>query len=439
MITTVNLATPGHPHVGPLLIVAPVLAAVTLGPKLTALTGVLALADQVIFAVLLKDLHSAERVTQLFAVVAATAFAALLAGTRERKVRELTRVRQVSEIAQNLVLRPLPPRMGPLRVAAVYLAAEREMHIGGDLYAAARTADGTRLLIGDVRGKGLTAVSDAALLLSAFRGSAHRQTGLAELTAYLDASVCWNLAEPGEDDLAQECFVTAILIDIPDHAPSVQIVHCGHPPPLRLHQGQATALCAHQAGLPLGLQLDKPSHRVDTFDFGQGDLLLLYTDGVVEARNSRGDFYPLADRAAAWRGQHPEELLEHLRTDLLAHAGGRLEDDAAMIALERPAGRHNRRGTPHEPPSTTAPWQMIYTCFRRYALSGVFAQALQQIPAEAAATGRKGGRAGPTNRVNRVNRTIRPLGLLITPGQRPAEEWGGGSVSRRPVAGRRPG
>ncbi|MFD4613853.1 PP2C family protein-serine/threonine phosphatase [Streptomyces sp. NPDC058451] len=353
MITTVNLATPGHPYAGPLLIVAPVLAAVTLGPWLTALTGVLALADQVIFAVLLRDLHSAQRITQIFAVVAAAAFAALLSGTRERKVRELTRVRQVSEIAQNLVLRPLPPRMGPLRVAAVYLAAEREMHIGGDLYAAARTADGTRLLIGDVRGKGLTAVSDAALLLSAFRGSAHRQTGLAELTAYLDASVCWNLAEPGEDDLAQECFVTAVLIDIPDHAPSVQIVHCGHPPPLRLHQGQATALCAHQAGLPLGLQLDKPSHRVDTFDFGQGDLLLLYTDGVAEARNPRGDFYPLAERAATWSGQHPEELLEHLRTDLLAHAGGQLDDDAAMIALQRPAGRiwHNSRGTPHEPPS----------------------------------------------------------------------------------------
>ncbi|MFF9127377.1 PP2C family protein-serine/threonine phosphatase [Streptomyces sp. NPDC014889] len=336
VITTVNLATPGHPHVGPLLIVAPVLAAVTLGPKLTALTGVLALTDQLIFAVLLKDLHSAQRMAQIFAVVAASAFAALLSGMRERKVRELTRVRQVSEIAQNLVLRPLPPQMGPLRLAAVYLAAERETHIGGDLYAAARTAHGTRLLIGDVRGKGLTAVSDAALLLSAFRGAAHRQTGLAELTAYLDASVCWNLAEPGEDELAQECFVTAMLVDIPDHAPSVQIVHCGHPPPLRLRQGQATALCADHAGLPLGLQLGKPSHCVDTFDFGQGDLLLLYTDGVAEARNSRGDFYPLVERTAAWSGQHPEEFLEHLRTDLLAHAGGRLEDDAAMIALERP-------------------------------------------------------------------------------------------------------
>ncbi len=363
VITTINLATPGHPHVGPLLIVAPVLAAVTLGPKLTTLTGALALADQVIFAVLLRDLHSAQRMTQIFAVVAASAFAALLSGMRERKVRELTRVRQVSEIAQNLVLRPLPPQMGPLRVAAVYLAAEHEMKIGGDLYAAARTAHGTRLLIGDVRGKGLTAVSDAALLLSAFRGAAHRQTGLAELTAYLDASVCWNLTEPGEEELAQECFVTAMLIDIPDHAPTVQIVHCGHPPPLRLRPGQATALCAHQAGPPLGLQLDTPCHCVDTFDFGQGDLLLLYTDGVTEARNSRGDFYPLAERAAAWSGQSPEELLEHLRTDLLAHAGGWLDDDAAMIALERPAEwiRHNTVALPVSHPSAATSRRHLFS------------------------------------------------------------------------------
>ncbi|MBB4790301.1 PP2C family protein-serine/threonine phosphatase [Streptomyces nodosus] len=356
MITSVNLATPGHPYAGPLLIVAPVLAAVTLGPWLTTLTGVLAWADQMIFAVLLGDLHSAQRITQIFAVVAAAAFAALLSGTRERKARELTRVRQVSEIAQNLVLRPLPPRMGPLRVAAVYLASEREMKIGGDLYAAARTAHGTRLLIGDVRGKGLTAVSDAALLLSAFRGAAHRQTSLAEFTTYLDASVCWNLAEPGEKDLAQECFVTAMLIDIPDHSPTVQIVHCGHPPPLRLRPGQATALCAHQAGPPLGLQLDIPGHCVDTFDFGQGDLLLLYTDGVTEARNPRGDFYPLTERAATWSGKRPEELLEHLRTDLLAHAGGQLDDDAAMIAIERPVGRirHNATALPHKHRSETA-------------------------------------------------------------------------------------
>ncbi|MEU8504706.1 PP2C family protein-serine/threonine phosphatase [Streptomyces brevispora] len=334
-ITTINLATPGHLHLGPLLVAAPALAAASAGPRLIALTGVLAVAGQVILGVVLKDLSSSERMAQVFSVVLVSVFAALLSEARDRRARELTRARQVSEIAQNLVLRPLPARIGPLRVAAVYLAAESEMQIGGDLYAATRTTSGTRLLVGDVRGNGLTAVGDAALLLGAFRAAAHRQVGLAELTAYLDASVCWNLAEPGEGDLAQECFITALLLDIPDHSPTIKTVHCGHPPPLLLRQGRITALSAHRPSPPLGLQLGTPCHHVDTFDFTAGDVLLLYTDGVIEARNSQGDFYPLAERAAAWTGQRPEVLLQHLRADLLAYAGGRLGDDAAMIAIER--------------------------------------------------------------------------------------------------------
>ncbi|WP_329617752.1 PP2C family protein-serine/threonine phosphatase [Streptomyces brevispora] len=344
VITAVNLATPRHVRLGPLLVAAPALAAVTLGPGLTVMTGVMALAGQLVIGFTRGDLTSSDRLAQMSAVVLVCVFAVFLSEVRERRERELRRVRQVSEIAQRLVLRPLPPRIGPLHVAAVYLAAEREMQIGGDLYEVARTDSGTRLLVGDVRGKGLTAVGDAALLLGAFRGAAHRQVGLAELATYLDGSVCWNLAEPGEEDQVQECFITALLVDIPDHTPTVQMVHCGHPPPLLLQRGRVTALRARRPGPPLGLQLGTPCHQVDTFGFRAGDLLLLYTDGVIEARNRQGDFYPLAERAAAWTGKRPEALLEYLRTDLLAYAGNRLGDDAAMIAIERPAGADSHFG-----------------------------------------------------------------------------------------------
>ncbi|WP_313904694.1 SpoIIE family protein phosphatase [Streptomyces sp. SLBN-118] len=90
------------------------------------------------------------------------------------------------------MLRPLPQRIGPLRIASVYLAAEAEAQIGGDLYAAARTAQGTRLIIGDVRGKGLEAIGDAALRLGAFRAAAHRQADLPALVAYLEGTVSSN-------------------------------------------------------------------------------------------------------------------------------------------------------------------------------------------------------------------------------------------------------
>ncbi len=71
------------------------------------------------------------------------------------------------------------------------------------------------------------------------------------------------------------------------------------------------------------------------FDFKPGDTLLLYTDGVIEARDRAGVFYPLAERVMTWPGDGPGTLVEHVRDDLLAYVGGRLGDDAAMVAIQR--------------------------------------------------------------------------------------------------------
>lgn len=76
------------------------------------------------------------------------------------------------------------------------------------------------------------------------------------------------------------------------------------------------------------------------FTFEVGDTLVLYTDGVIEARDRAGDFYPFTQRAAQWTECNPKALLHHIRRDLLAHAGGRLGDDAALIAIHRPPAHH---------------------------------------------------------------------------------------------------
>lgn len=76
-------------------------------------------------------------------------------------------------------------------------------------------------------------------------------------------------------------------------------------------------------------------YNVDTFDFAPGDLLLLYTDGIAEARARDGEFFPLA----AWmRGQPPtppRELLAALHRDLLRYSRGRLDDDVAALAVRQ--------------------------------------------------------------------------------------------------------
>ncbi|MFF4794142.1 SpoIIE family protein phosphatase [Streptomyces sp. NPDC001276] len=61
----------------------------------------------------------------------------------------------------------------------------------------------------------------------------------------------------------------------------------------------------------------------------------LYTDGVIEARDRNGVFYPFAERAAQWTDHAPEALLHRIERDLLAHTGGRFGDDVALLAIHR--------------------------------------------------------------------------------------------------------
>ncbi|MDQ0988953.1 serine phosphatase RsbU (regulator of sigma subunit) [Streptomyces sp. V3I7] len=238
---------------------------------------------------------------------------------------------------------PLPERIGPLRTASLYLAAEDEAQIGGDLYAAARADSTVRVLIGDVRGKGLPAVGEAALLLGAFREGVHRHTSLPDLAATLEQSVTRYAADSEPPEEAGERFATALLAEIPDGAPVVRMTSCGHPPPLLLRPGHSVSVADLHPSPPLGVHGTlSADHTLDVVAFEPGDTVLLYTDGVAEARDTEGRFYPLAERVAQWSGASPEALMHHIRRDLLAYCGGRLDDDAALVALHRAPTAHRR-------------------------------------------------------------------------------------------------
>ncbi|MFB7476790.1 PP2C family protein-serine/threonine phosphatase [Kitasatospora sp. NPDC056184] len=386
LITVVDVLSPPDIHLGPLLIVAPALTASVAGARATAAVAVLAIAALTVIGILRDGVTTANHETQLGALLAVSALIVGLRVLRDRHERQLAQVRSVSEAAQRVLLRPLPDRIGPLRLASVYLAAEAEAQVGGDLYAASRTASGTRLLVGDVRGKGLSSLGDAALLLGAFRAAAHLHADLPGLVGYLDGSIAWDLAQLAEQQRAQarrahaqtrlplptvlrqgprpppldgtpptagtaddtdaaaddsgESFITALVLDIPDDEAVVRLVDCGHPPPLLLHGDRVTALEPARTAPPLGLgELAPGAYAVEEFPFRPGDRLLIYTDGVIEARDAARRFYPLPDRVAARTADHaaepPDALLHHLRRDLLGYVGGRLDDDAAMVVVER--------------------------------------------------------------------------------------------------------
>lgn len=344
VISVADLLAPQDIHLGPLLVIAPAITCSFAGPRLTALTGAVAMAAQALISA--HEEFTRNNEVQLAALALLTCLTVFFSLLRERKGRQLEQVRSVSEAAQRVLLWPLPDRLGPLRTASLYLAAEKEAQIGGDLYAAIRDDAGARVMIGDVRGKGLNAVGEAALLLGAFREAVHLHTTLPALAASLDRSISRYLADLAPDNETGESFVTALLVEIPDGEGVIRMTSCGHPAPLLLSPRHSVTLADLVPAPPLGIgsgESTPEDYAVDEAPFKAGDTLLLYTDGVIEARDSLGAFYPFAQRAAQWTDCRPDALLHRVRRDLLAHVGGHLDDDAALIAIHRtppPDSRH---------------------------------------------------------------------------------------------------
>ncbi|MDF2257570.1 SpoIIE family protein phosphatase [Streptantibioticus ferralitis] len=76
-------------------------------------------------------------------------------------------------------------------------------------------------------------------------------------------------------------------------------------------------------------------YRARSLTFDRGDLLLLYTDRVTEARDAANRFYPLAQRLATLPHGEPDALLDQLLVDVRAYVGTGLTDDAALLAVRR--------------------------------------------------------------------------------------------------------
>ncbi|WP_316781453.1 PP2C family protein-serine/threonine phosphatase [Streptomyces sasae] len=286
------------------------------------------------------------------------ALGTIFAAHRTRRERTLADVRFVAEIAQRVLLRPVPHRIGNLLLESFYLSAAAEARIGGDLFEAVPTAYGVRLLIGDVRGKGLLAVETAAAMLGAFREAAHDEPDLNALVERVDISMSRRADRLGGSEVTER-FVTAVFAEIPGGGDDrvVRILNCGHPPPLLIRPGEVRELDLGRPGPPLNLgMLIRDPYRVDTYPFGPGDQLLLYTDGVTETRDPDGSFYPLLQRLRSWGPLPPAELLERLHEDLLAYSHDQLQDDtAALTAFLLPEGTTGRPGAPHTGPDAGAP------------------------------------------------------------------------------------
>ncbi|WP_435865690.1 PP2C family protein-serine/threonine phosphatase [Streptomyces xanthochromogenes] len=316
------------PTVGllPLVALGPAFAGLVGGWRRTVVVGLIALVAGVGLGIYSELFEERRGFASLAAVAGVTAVAAVGSVMRQRREAELAGMRSIAEVAQRVLLRPVPRSAGHLRAAVSYTSAVAEARIGGDLYEVVAAPGGVRVIIGDVQGKGLESVETAAVVLGAFREAAHDEPDLKGVGA--------RIARAAGRTLQGEKFVTAIIAEL-DPANGAVFLNYGHPPPLLVRaDGSVSFPEPAEYALPLGLGLG-PDDGPQPFQvaFAPGDQLLLYTDGVTEARDREGAFYPLGARTPLLKDPDPEAALEALRRDLILHTEGPLHDDAAMLLL----------------------------------------------------------------------------------------------------------
>jgi hypothetical protein len=319
-LTVAGAMIKGGPPIG-MLIAGPLLASLRLSAAITAALGCLSVVLGVGVSVADGTSRTTDHGLRMLVVALGCSFAVLFARMRTERDGALAHMTQVAEVTQRALLRPIPATIGGVAFAVHYQSAGRGALAGGDFYDAALTPYGLRLIVGDVKGKGLEAMHLAAVVLGAFREVAFLQPDPVRLVKELDARIN---AELGTED-----FVTIVLAEF---VPSeVRLVNCGHHPPLRVGE-QLELLAPPAPATPLGLDPDPVLQRAR---LASSERLLFYTDGLVEARNASGAFFALDEPV---RDALTEPLLDDAITGLLSlvlqHTRRTLDDDLVLVMSE---------------------------------------------------------------------------------------------------------
>jgi serine phosphatase RsbU (regulator of sigma subunit) len=310
----------------PLLSLGPAFAAASGGLRKTAVVGIIALALCALIAWSHQAMGLGQESFDFATVAGVTAAAVIAAAIRQRREHELAEIRAIAEVAQRVLLGPVPRDVGPVQFAVRYMSAASRARIGGDLYEVVAAPGGVRLIVGDVQGKGLPAVKTAATVLGTFREVAYDAADLQTIADRIEISLARQLTD--------EQFVTAVLAHISEDGGVIELLNCGHPAPLLASGGSAQFVQSADRNLPLGLAHLADEHRYQTtVPFGPGDQMLFYTDGVSEARDKAGTFFPLTLAPTARDDTDPGGVLDRLSRDVVRHVGHALDDDAAMLLI----------------------------------------------------------------------------------------------------------
>jgi hypothetical protein len=318
-----GLALPNTVVPDTLFAVAPLMACSVLSPRATAYLAAAAVLLVLGSGVWNGSLDSAQQWIRVLDVVLVSSAAVVIATVRVRRERRLSRLTAIAETAQRVILPKVPTVTEGLHISSRYVSAARDAVVGGDLYDCSVTEGYTRFIVGDVRGKGLAAVEQAARVIRAFRQAAAVRASLTEAAHDMNSYLIPFLGE--------EEFATALLMDLTEPH-TITLTSCGHPPAVLVRANGFAEFLEAPAGMPLGVGESTDDAR---FAWRPGDRVLLYTDGLSEARDAGGEFFPILEAGPLLAEGHVEEALDTLLDRVRAHVpSGELKDDLAVLLLE---------------------------------------------------------------------------------------------------------
>lgn len=237
--------------------------------------------------------------------------------------RELEQARQI----QSSLLPQQVPRPPGLELAVRYVPMTA---VAGDIYDFVQIGpSSTGILVADVTGHGIPAALVASMVKLAFSVQAGHANDPARVLGSMNQILCGQL---------DRSFVTAVYAVVDTERQTVTVANAGHPPPIIRRRGDAVARIDHEHGLLLGFVPDAQYTNIHVHPFGAGDRILLYSDGVLEARNGAGEFFD-GDRVARWLARVESttaERLADIALDELTRWGDRrrFDDDVTFVVAQ---------------------------------------------------------------------------------------------------------
>jgi PAS domain S-box-containing protein len=249
------------------------------------------------------------------------------AATALQNALQFEQERHIAETLQQALITEELPTVPGVELAALYQAAAGA-EVGGDFYNAWPLPDGRlAVLVGDVSGKGVEAAGMTAMVRYMTEALAHREPRPGRLVSELNALL--------NARLPAGALVTLVLAIVDAERDTLSWCSAGHPPPVLVTaDGERRAL--DDPDPPCGAFDAQPFHEHVT-PFAEGDLLLLYTDGIIEARRQGREFGEeglgmALDEAS---GEEPGRLVRSIYAAARTWCGGRLTDDVAIAAVKR--------------------------------------------------------------------------------------------------------